>query len=105
MANGQLSYDFSGVLNHVQFQLGFVYLSDFYFDQYENPYIKQQGYTLWHSRLSYQPMPQFEVSVFGKNLLNKEYTELKFDSIAALAAVTELRGEARQLGVGVTYQF
>jgi iron complex outermembrane receptor protein len=50
-------------------------------------------------------VPQFEVSVFGKNLLNKEYTELKFDSIAALAAVTELRGEARQLGVGVTYQF
>lgn len=105
MASGQVSYDFSGMLQDLQFQLGFVYLSDFYFDQYENPYTQQQGYTLWHSRLSYQPMPELELSIFGKNLLNKEYTELRFDSIAALAAVTELRGEARQLGLGVTYQF
>ncbi len=105
MASGQFSYDFAGMLNNLQFQLGFVYLSDFYFDQYENPYTEQRGYTLWHSRLSYQPMPELEVSVFGKNLLNKEYTELRFDSIAALAAVTELRGETRQLGLGVTYQF
>lgn len=105
MASGQFSYDLSGVLHDLQFQLGFVYLSDFYFDQYENPYTQQQGYTLWHSRLSYQPMPELELSFFGKNLLNKEYTELRFDSIAALAAVTELRGEARQLGLGVTYQF
>jgi iron complex outermembrane receptor protein len=105
MASGQLEYDLSGVVNHVLVQLGFVYQSEFYFDQYENPYTRQDGYTLWHGRLAYQPVPELELAVFGKNLLNKEYTELKFDSIAALSAVTQLRGEARQLGVGVTYHF
>jgi iron complex outermembrane receptor protein len=105
MASGQLEYDLSAVVNNVLLQLGFVYQSEFYFDQYENPYIKQEGYTLWHGRLAYQPMPELELAVFGKNLLNKQYTELKFDSIAALSAVTQLRGEARQLGVGVTYHF
>ena len=105
MASGQLEYDLSGVVNHLLLQLGFVYQSEFFFDQYENPYIRQDGYTLWHGRLAYQPIPELELAVFGKNLLNKEYTELKFDSIAALSAVTQLRGEARQLGVGVTYHF
>ena len=105
MASGQLEYDMSAVVNHLLLQLGFVYQSEFFFDQYENPYIRQDGYTLWHGRIAYQPMPELELAVFGKNLLNKEYTELKFDSIAALSAVTQLRGEARQLGVGVTYHF
>jgi iron complex outermembrane receptor protein len=105
MASGQLEYDLSAVVNHLLLQLGFVYQSEFFFDQYENPYIRQDGYTLWHGRIAYQPMPELELAVFGKNLLNKQYTELKFDSIAALSAVTQLRGEARQLGVGVTYHF
>ncbi|RVU33544.1 TonB-dependent receptor [Rheinheimera riviphila] len=105
MASGQLEYDLSAVVNHLLVQLGFVYQSEFFFDQYENPYIRQDGYTLWHGRIAYQPTPELELAVFGKNLLNKEYTELKFDSIAALSAVTQLRGEARQLGVGVTYHF
>lgn len=105
MASGQLEYDLSLMVNHLLVQLGFVYQSEFFFDQYENPYIRQDGYTLWHGRLAYQPIPELELAVFGKNLLNKKYTELKFDSIAALSAVTQLRGEARQLGVGVTYHF
>lgn len=105
MASGQLEYDLSAMVNHLLLQLGFVYQSEFFFDQYENPYIRQDGYTLWHGRVAYQPIPELELAVFGKNLLNKQYTELKFDSIAALSAVTQLRGEARQLGVGVTYHF
>ncbi|MBU1438356.1 MAG: TonB-dependent receptor [Gammaproteobacteria bacterium] len=105
MASGQLEYDLSGVVDHVLLQLGFVYQSEFFFDQYESPYTKQDGYTLWHGRIAYQPLPELELAVFGKNLLNKKYTELKFDSIAALSAVTQLRGEARQLGVGMTYHF
>ena len=40
MASGQLEYDLSGVVNHVLVQLGFVYQSEFYFDQYENPYTR-----------------------------------------------------------------
>ncbi|WP_102797168.1 TonB-dependent receptor [Bowmanella denitrificans] len=86
-------------------QLGFDYQSDFYFDQNENPYLQQQGYSLWHGRIAYQPNAQWEVALWAKNLFNRQYHELKFDSIAALSAVTELRGEARQLGVELSYHF
>lgn len=92
----------SGVLSA---ELGFEYQSDFYFDQFENPYTEQESFTLWHGRVAYSMDNNVEIGVWGKNLLNEEYAELRFDSIAALNAVTELKGEKRQLGVEVTYSF
>lgn len=103
--SSELNYDLSEWVNHLQVSLGTVWRSAYYFDQYENPYTEQKGFALWHSRVSYQPMPELEISVWGKNLLNKQYTELRFDSTAALGAITELRGEQRQLGIGVLYHF
>jgi iron complex outermembrane receptor protein len=103
--SSEFSYDLSAWLSDVQVSLGAVWRSAFYFDQYQNPYTAQPGYALWHSRVSYQPSADLEISLWGKNLLNKKYTELKFDSTAALAAITELRGERRQLGVGLSYHF
>ncbi|XOV80131.1 MAG: TonB-dependent receptor [Aestuariibacter sp.] len=86
-------------------ELGFEYQSDFYFDQFENPYTEQTAYTLWHGRIAYSLNNNMELGLWGKNLFNEEYAELRFDSIAALNAVTELKGEKRQLGVEVTYSF
>lgn len=86
-------------------QLGFDYQSDFYFDQNENPYTQQEGYNVLYGRVSYQVHEQVLVSVWGKNLTATEYAELRFDSIAALAAVTELKGEDRQLGIDISYSF
>ncbi|WP_448565767.1 TonB-dependent receptor [Thalassotalea ganghwensis] len=86
-------------------QLGFDYQSRFYFDQNENPYTEQEGYTLINARISYALTPELLLSLWGKNLANTEYAELRFDSIAALAAVTELKGEARQLGIELRYKF
>ncbi|GHG00036.1 TonB-dependent receptor [Thalassotalea marina] len=81
------------------------YQSDFYFDQNENPYTEQQAYTVINGRISYQAHPDLLLSIWGKNLTNTEYAELRFDSIAALKAVTELKGESRQLGVEIMYSF
>lgn len=81
------------------------YQSDFYFDQNENPYTQQKAFTLINSRVSLQVHPDLLLSIWGKNLTNTEYAELRFDSIAALGAVTELKGERRQLGVEVKYTF
>lgn len=92
----------SGVLTA---QLGFEYQSDFYFDQFENPYTEQKAFTLWHGRIAYVMDNNIELGIWGKNLFNEEYAELRFNSIAALNAVTELKGEQRQLGVEVTYSF
>lgn len=86
-------------------QLGVDYQSSVYFDQYEDPLTRQTGYNLWHGRVGWQLTPELELALWGKNLFNQEYTELKFDSIAALGAITQLRGEARQLGVEISYYF
>ncbi|MCH8538096.1 MAG: TonB-dependent receptor [Alkalimonas sp.] len=86
-------------------QLGVDYQSSVYFDQYEDPYTRQAGYSLWHGRVGWQLTADLELAFWGKNLFNQEYTELKFDSIAALGAITQLRGEARQLGVEISYHF
>ncbi len=86
-------------------ELGFDYQSEFYFDQNENPYTRQEGYTLWHGRVAYGFDGQWELGLWGKNIFNQEYAELRFDSIAALAAVTELKGEKRQVGIELSYQF
>ncbi|MDP4528921.1 TonB-dependent receptor [Alkalimonas delamerensis] len=89
----------------LDWQLGVRYQSAIYFDQYEDPYARQQGYALWHGRLGWQATPDLELALWGKNLFNQRYAELKFDSVAALGAYTQLRGEARQLGLEVRYQF
>lgn len=103
--SGLAQYEMNLAGGRMLMQLGFDYQSSFYFDQNENPYLQQPGYSLWHARLAYQPNESWEVALWGKNLFNREYYELRFDSIAALSAVTELRGEARQLGVELSYHF
>ncbi|WP_448547109.1 TonB-dependent receptor [Thalassotalea fusca] len=91
--------------NALTAQLGFDYQSSFFFDQNENPYTEQEGYVTFYGRLSYQWQDDILVSLWGKNLTNTEYAELRFDSVGVLGAVTELKGEQRQLGVEVKYSF
>jgi len=86
-------------------QIGFDYQSSFYFDQDENPYIEQTGFTVWYGRVTYQISEQLGLSLWGKNLTDTEYSELRFNSIAALGSVTELKAEARQLGAEFSYSF
>ena len=106
-------WDISGAINWEQefgkgtinALLGFNYQSEYYFDQNENPYTEQEGYTLWNGRVSYKLDSGLSFGIWGKNLFDQEYAELRFDSIAALSAISELKGERRQLGVDVTYEF
>ena len=100
-----LQYQQSVKFGSVLWQLGVDYQSAIYYDQYESDYTRQSGYSLWHGRVAWQLTADFELALWGKNLFNQQYTELKFDSIAALGAITQLRGEARQLGVEVSYHF
>ncbi len=103
--HGYLLYDTEIAGKLLTSQLGFDYQSDFYFDQNENPYTEQAGYMVWHGRVTLAINEQLMFSLWGKNLTNTEYAELRFDSTAAIGAVTELKGEARQLGVELSYRF
>lgn len=86
-------------------QLSFDYQSNFYFDQEENPYTEQTNFVVVNGYVSYELNPALTLTLWGKNLTNTEYSELRFNSIAALGAVTELKAEARQLGLAASYKF
>ena len=103
--SGTIMYDTNIANKTLTTQFGFDYQSDFYFDQDENPYTEQQGYIVWHGRISLELNEQLLLSLWGKNISNTEYAQLRFDSIAAIGAVTELKGEARQLGIELSYNF
>jgi len=103
--SGMLSYFADIAQGQFVAQLGFDYQSEFYFDQNQNPYTQQEGYVLFNGRMSYEVNENWLLSLWGKNLTNEKYAELRFDSISALGAVTELKGEARQLGIELKYTF
>lgn len=86
-------------------QLSFDYQSDFYFDQEENAYTEQTDFVVFNGRVSYEINSDLTMTLWGKNLTNTEYSELRFNSIAALGAVTELKANARQLGIEASYRF
>lgn len=103
--SGVMLYDMEVAGKMLTSQLGFDYQSDYFFDQNENPYTQQTDFIVWHARLSLELSDQLLLSVWGKNITNTEHAELRFDSIAALGAVTELKAAARQLGVELNYTF
>ena len=86
-------------------QLSFDFQSNFYFDQEENPYIEQTNFVVINGHISYELNQALTLTLWAKNLTNTEYSELRFNSIAALGAVTELKAEARQLGIEASYKF
>lgn len=86
-------------------QLSFDYQSDFYFDQEENAYTEQTDFVVFNGHISYEINNTLTLTLWGKNLTNTEYSELRFNSIAALGAVTELKANARQLGIEASFKF
>lgn len=86
-------------------QLSFDYQSDFYFDQEENAYTEQTDFVVFNGHISYEINNALTLTLWGKNLTNTEYSELRFNSIAALGAVTELKANARQLGIEASFKF
>jgi iron complex outermembrane receptor protein len=86
-------------------ELSFDYQSDFYFDQEENPYTEQMDFVVINGHINYELNPAVTLTLWAKNLTNTEYSELRFNSIAALGAVTELKAAARQVGIEASYKF
>ena len=103
--SGSLRHEVEFLSGSLVSQLDFSFQSGFYFDQNENPYTEQKSFTVWHGSVTYQASNELALTLWGKNLTNTEHSELRFDSIAALAAVTELKAAARQLGIEVAYSF
>lgn len=85
-------------------QLTFDYQSKFYFDQNQNEYASQKGYTLLGARLAWE-LEHWSLALWGKNLTGEQYSHLKFDMMNFLGMLQDFKGEKRQIGVDIGYAF
>ncbi len=85
-------------------QLNGNYQSEFWFDQNQNPYTRQGGYTLWNGRVAYE-RGDWTAAIWGRNLADRGYSSLRFDLINFLGVVQDNRGEGRQLGIDLTWRW
>jgi iron complex outermembrane receptor protein len=91
----------SGQLN---FHLDADYQSEFYFDQNQNPFAMQQDYILWNARVAWESA-NWSLGAWVKNLTDEEYSHLKFDLVNLFGMLQDFKGEARQIGIDVRYEF
>lgn len=102
--NGFFDYVLPLAGGELLLQLNLDYQSAFYFDQNENPYARQGGYTLWNARVAFE-QEDWTLALWGKNLTDKRYSHLRFDLMGLLGMLQDFKGEARQVGVDVSYRF
>lgn len=91
----------SGQLN---FHLDADYQSEFYFDQNQSPFAMQDDYILWNARVAWENN-NWTLGAWVKNLTNEEYSHLKFDLINLFGMLQDFKGEARQIGFDLRYEF
>lgn len=80
------------------------YQSKFYFDQNQNPLSAQDGYLLINTRVSWNK-DNWSASIWAKNLTDEKYSHLKFDLINLYGMLQDFKGEARQVGFDIRYEF
>ncbi|WP_125559230.1 MULTISPECIES: TonB-dependent receptor [Pseudoalteromonas] len=102
--NGDVTHTMSFLQGELASTIGFDYQSEYYFDQNQNAYAMQSGYTLWRGSVHYE-RGDWRFGVWGKNLFDKEYSHLKFDLSAFLGMLEDFKGEGRRLGVDISYRF
>ncbi|MEI5638519.1 MULTISPECIES: TonB-dependent receptor [unclassified Pseudoalteromonas] len=102
--SGQLRYAFNWQSVAVKTRVGFDYQSDYFFDQNESDYAMQPDYTLWSAAIQFK-YQQFQLDIWGKNLLDEEYSHLKFDLRDFLGMLEDFKGDGRRVGVDVSYYF
>lgn len=88
----------------IRFNIGMDYQSEYYFDQNQSEYAKQDSYTLWRSSVWYDNQ-QWQVGFWVKNAFNQEYSHLKFDLSNFLGMLEDFKGEGRRMGLSLKYQF
>ena len=91
----------SGQLN---FHIDADYQSKFYFDQNQSLFAIQKGYVLWNARVAWEEA-DWTLGAWVKNLTNKEYSHLKFDLVNLFGMLQDFKGEARQIGFDLRYEF
>jgi iron complex outermembrane receptor protein len=88
----------------LKFHLDADYQSEFYFDQNQSPFAIQESYVIWNARLAWEKA-DWTLGAWVKNLTNQEYSHLKFDLVNLFGMLQDFKGEARQIGLDVRFEF
>lgn len=80
------------------------YQSKFYFDQNQSSFAMQDKYLIWNARVAWQ-QANWSTGIWVKNLTNEEYSHLKFDLINLYGMLQDFKGEAKQFGFDIRYEF
>jgi iron complex outermembrane receptor protein len=97
-------WDFENGTFAAQFDGG--YVSEQEFNTNNSALSTTPGYSLWNGRLTYSSSSDgWEVSLFAKNIFNKEYQTYRFDLTGFAGQVLYLYGPPRWFGGEVKYSF
>ena len=99
-----LKYDTSLASYPLSANIIYDYQSEFYFDQNMNPYARQDGFSIVNAHLKYD-VDNWSFTLWGKNLFDTEYSQLKFDLSSFLGMLEDFKGEGRRYGFDVSLQF
>ena len=76
---GSYEYDLADD-STLSFRTGYTWRSHVYTDVLNTPILEQKAYGLWDANISYE-RGRWSVSLFGRNLANTEYAEIKSPNI------------------------
>jgi len=76
---GSYEYDLADD-SSLSFRTGYTWRSHVYTDVLNTPILEQKAYGLWDANISYE-RDRWSVSLFGRNLANTEYAEIKSPNI------------------------
>ncbi|MFX3691190.1 hypothetical protein ACJBQV_10270, partial [Streptococcus suis] len=68
------------------------------------PYAMQEGYSILNGNIRYQ-LGQWGLVIWGKNLFDTQYSNLKFDLSSFLGMLEDFKAEGRRYGLDISYQF
>ncbi len=95
-----------GDVGTLSLQADVTYSDDVYYSTREDIVIGQKAYSLVNGRLAYcNTSESLELSLWGRNLTDKEYGNYAFDLRADFGFVEYMRGQPRTVGVDVTFFF
>ena len=102
--SGQINYSVDFNNGYLLFSLGSDFQSEYYFDQNMSDYAKQDDILLWHANILYE-IANWQINLWGKNLTDEHYSNLKFDLTSFLGMLEDFKAEGRQYGLNLQYQF
>lgn len=87
-------------------QVDMTYRTSHYFDVFNQPLARENGYDIWNARVSYLfPGERFEIAVWGKNIFKEEYLAYTFDFTSDFGFNQHFYGAPATYGVTASFRY